>query len=196
MKLTTKIDYNFLRYYHYYDFINKYNLKSFYKKSDIKSVILELSLTKIIDSFLLKHQYNIEVVQVVSFLLFYILSNFKPYINFHKSNFIQTNQKNNYALKIIFSNNNSMYSFLHDIHSRLKFKNIKEKKMKINLNGSLIVKEVCNAYHFFELKTFLNKYATNINIKELNLSLYFKFSSKTNITSEQFFVRNFPFLNN
>jgi hypothetical protein len=195
IKLITRTDYRFLQYYHNYDVLNKYILKSLYKKPLLKSIVLELSLAKIADSFLTKFQYNTETIQILGFLIFYILFTFLPFINFSKSNSAELNIKNNYALKVIISKQSQIYNFLHDISSYLNFDFTKEKNLKIGFNNNFIVTQFYNADNFFELESFLNKYVKHINIKELNFYLRFNFIYENKLNSHENFIRNFPFLN-
>jgi hypothetical protein len=195
IKLITRINYKFSQYYHHCDLINKYNLKSFFKKPFIKSLILELSLNKLIDSSLSKFQYNNETLQIICFLIFYILSTFLPYINFNKSKSIISSIQNNYALKIIIHKEQDIYSFLHDIGNYLQLENFKEKIIQVNNKNNFLLNEVYKGDKFFELESFLNKYVKNINVKELSFFLRFNFISQINVNSYQNLIQNFPFLN-
>lgn len=191
MLTTSKTNYKILQYYSNCDFINKFNLTSVYKKPILKQLILELPLDKIDNSFFSKASYNTEQVQIIGFLLFYIISSWLPFVNFNKSNFLNTIEKNNFSLKIVFTNEYRIYSFLHDIYEKLFIEN--EDIKNIQFNNIMFVK-ICKANDFFEFDSFLSKHTKNINSKELDFYLKFNFKNSIKLKSIKNLIKNFPFL--
>ena len=191
--LTYKIDYKFSQYYSDCDFINKFNLDSIYTKPNLKRVVIELPLDIILNSFVSKAVISTQHVNLVSFLLFYIVSSVVPFINYNKFKIRKSAENNSYSLKLGFTKQCEIANFLYDISEKLFLEN--NNLEKINRNNFLLTK-ICKAENFSELKNFVNKYIKNLNVKELKFYLRFHFINVIKIKSNKHLIQNFPFFIN
>lgn len=191
--LMHKIDYKFSQYYSDCDFINKFNLKSMYTKPSLKHVILELPLDITINSFISKIKFSNSQAEILSFLLLYIIFNLIPYINYNKFKIFKNIEQNGYCLKLIFTKQTHIASFLYDVSEKITLKDdCIKKKNKTNF----LLTKTCKASNFFELEDLLNKHIKNINIKELKCYLRFVFINTANLKSNKYLICNFPFFTN
>jgi hypothetical protein len=171
------------------DLINKYNIKTTYKIPKIDSIVLEFPFEELAKActFSEKEQTN-STFQLRGVILFYILTNLIPYINYNKSNSLlkkETNKESGYSLKIIIKSKESISSFLCMLFienwSKLiledfsLFKNFDSKNLivKSKTQKKFVIRTSLVGNSFFEIDTFLNQYLSKINSKNLSLKSNF-----------------------
>lgn len=187
-------------YYSSCDLFNKFNLKSIYKKPKIKSIIFEISFN---DFFNILD--NTEV-QIKSFNLFYFWILAYPFVKFFKLSTLKDKNKEfslNYILKVIFSSNTSINTFLISIflensqyfhRNSLKLLNSESNQNLLGNSKYISYKKVnfqflLPCYNFFDFHSLLNSKILSANFKDLNFKLNF---SIFNLGKSLFSLRNLP----
>ena len=194
-KFNKKVDYTFAKYYYKCDFINKYNSLSIKKLPVLKKLIVELSLEDLQKAFIVPIAIENSTITVFTFIFIFLISNLMPYINFNKSNL----SKHNFALKIIFNNEQQILNFLHGLSYNKLFKYNKNIHFKDNVQKLFVIIEKCPANSFFELESLSStgpRYISNIKLNEFNFVLKFIFKLPFSVQSFSNLIKNYLFLNN
>ena len=170
------------------DLINKYNIKTTYGIPKIEKIILEFPFEEFVKScnFIEKDPTN-PIFQMKGAIIFYILTNLMPYINFNKSIVVlkkNVSLENNYSLKIIITNKEEINLFLNTLFvenwSKLlveDFSLFKKADLKYNNQKSIVLRTSISGNSFIEIENFLNQYFSKINSRNLLIKCNFVLSN-------------------
>ena len=187
-----------------YDLINKYSLTTIYNSPKVDSIILEFSLTNLLNAYdFNKLSVNDKEIQIKAFLFFYLFNGSFPFLNSKKASTIKTSEKSqelNLALKIKISNQNliNQFLFLFFIENWNRFikedMNLFNNKIINNNSKILNFNITCPGSVFFEMDHFLNTTLININSKEFFISLNFLIKNSKQLTSINInnLIKNLP----
>ena len=182
------------------DLINKYLLKSIYTIPKLDSIGINFSLLESLKIFNKKNSVALakDDVQIHTFLLLYIFSNYFPFIKIHKNKNID-DFSNECNLKLFFNQKNQKEIFLkkifieawHSLKSLKLFKTttILQKDKFIIKKNKTNVTVLLPLNCFIEIDDLLQK--SNKNSKESLIQFKFTFSH-LNFTQEKV-IENLPF---
>lgn len=175
------------------DLINKYNLTNIKKKPELKSIILHFSWNKI-DTRLSSVRQKVDPesvffpVQVKTFILFYLLFAKTAKLNIKK---IKNNLKADFAFKIIFNTQKSIYNFLiHFFVENYTRITDRTKELRIpsdTLSNTFLFNTNIQGWYFFEAEYLFKSILKNFKLKNFIINISFVFKKNINVTKNFIF---------